>query len=205
MLRGRRNAYHSGSPYGSTSPTGCGSRRATFDGDPNGLQVATGLRSVPVTRTPEASEVPPEMIGRFHAFKLHVHEPERVAPLVEKSRAAVGPDCPLMIDAWMEWDVATTLAVAERVRPFGVAWVEEPLPPDDLRGYAELAGRCPIAIAGGEHEFSAAAFAELIERRLHQVFQPDVCWCGGLTELVKIYNMAKRAGLPTRARICGAP
>ena len=115
-----------------------------------------------------------------------------------RERRAVGPACPLMVDAWMEWDVETTLAVAERLASFDIAWIEEPLPADDLRGYAELAERCPVPIAGGEHEFTAAAFAELIERRLHRVLQPDVCWCGGLTELVKIYNMARSAGL----RVC---
>src|SRR5262249_45916992 len=40
-------------------------------------------------------------------------------------------------------------------------------------------------------EFTAAAFAEIMERRLHHVVQPDVCWCGGMTELVKIYGLAR--------------
>ena len=53
-----------------------------------------------------------------------------------------------------------------------VAWIEEPLPADDLTGYAELCERCPIPIAGGEHEFTAKAFEPLIERKLHQVLQP---------------------------------
>jgi L-alanine-DL-glutamate epimerase-like enolase superfamily enzyme len=77
-------------------------------------------------------------------------------------------------------------------------WIEEPLSPDDLAGYAELTSRCPVPIAGGEHEFTAAAFAELIARRLHAVVQPDVCWCGGMTELVKIYRTAKEQGV----RVC---
>ena len=103
-----------------------------------------------------------------------------------------------MIDAWMKWTVATTLTVAEQIVPCNVAWIEEPLPADDLRGYAELSQRCPIPLAGGEHEFTAAGFAELIDRRLHQVLQPDVCWCGGLSELIQIYELAKQAGL----RVC---
>jgi L-rhamnonate dehydratase len=117
---------------------------------------------------------------------------------IERARRRIGPDRPLMIDAWMRWDVPTTLAVAERIAPFGVGWIEEPLPPDDLDGYAELAARCPVPIAGGEHEFTAVGFRPLVERRLHQVLQPDVCWCGGLTELIRIYEMARRAGL----RVC---
>jgi len=148
--------------------------------------------------------VPPQLAGQHQAFKLHVEPRDGSDPIaaavdfVERSRLAIGPRCPLMIDAWMKWNVATTLAVAERVARHQVAWIEEPLPADDFAGYATLNDQCPIPIAGGEHEFTAAGFADLIERRLHRVLQPDVCWCGGMTELVKIYAMARKAGL----RVC---
>ena len=149
-------------------------------------------------------EVAPEQAERYPAFKLHLEgrtAPDHVGAAVEavaRTRALIGPDRRLMIDAWMRWDLATTLAVARRLAPFGIDWIEEPLPADDWRGYAELTERCPIPIAGGEHEFTAAGFADLIERRMHHVVQPDVCWCGGLTELIKIYQMARAAGL----RVC---
>ncbi len=103
-----------------------------------------------------------------------------------------------MVDAWMQWDVVGTIAFAAEARRLRLDWIEEPLPPDDLAGYAELTWRCPIPIAGGEHEFTAAAFGELIEQRLHQIVQPDVCWCGGMTELVKIYQLAQAQGV----RVC---
>ena len=160
-------------------------------------------RPIPVYHT-AWDTIPPELVGQFRAFKLHVganrvaDRVEAVTGAVERARAVVGPECLLMVDAWMKWDVATTLAVAERVAPLHLGWIEEPLSPDDLGGYAELCDRCPVPIAGGEHEFTALGFAPLIERRLHHVLQPDVCWCGGLTELVKIYRMARAAGL----RVC---
>ncbi len=168
-------------------------------------QLLGGVRHprIPVYHT-VWGELDPALIEQYSAFKLHlevVTGPDCIAAIarvVERARTALGPDRPLMIDAGMRWTVATTLAVAERITPHQVAWIEEPLPVDDLRGYAELTDRCPIPIAGGEHEFTAAGFAELIERRLHHVLQPDVCWCGGLTELVKIYDLAQRAGL----RVC---
>lgn len=149
-------------------------------------------------------EVPPELAAEHAAFKLHLgaaagpNGVEAACRSVERARRIVGADRPLMIDAWMRWDVPTTLSVAERIAPLGVEWIEEPLPADDVRGYAELSVRSPIPIAGGEHEFTAAGFAEIIDRRLHQVLQPDVCWCGGMTELVKIYHRAAEAGL----RVC---
>ncbi len=143
-------------------------------------------------------EIPPELVQSHRAFKLHVENQEDVRGLLERARSVVGPDCELMIDAWMRWDLETTLQVAEQTADLDLAWIEEPLPADDFAGYARLAAKSPIPIAGGEHEFTAAGFAEIIERRLHQVLQPDVCWVGGLTELLKIYRSAREAGL----RVC---
>lgn len=137
------------------------------------------------------------------AVKLHVHPHvddarqlvERVAGQVELARQALGAGRPLMVDAWMQWDLPTTLAIARRIAPLDIQWLEEPLPVDDLDGYAALRDQCPIPIAGGEHEFTALGFQPLIEQRLHQVLQPDACWVGGLTQLVRIYEMAAAAGL----------
>jgi L-alanine-DL-glutamate epimerase-like enolase superfamily enzyme len=173
-----------------------------------GLSVAQLLggstnRSIP-TYVTVWGEVAPELVPQYRAFKLHVEHRqeadrvEAVIRLVEDARRIVGQECPLMLDAWMRWTIGTTLEVAQGVLGQGVAWIEEPLPADDLQGYGELRERCPIPIAGGEHEFTARGFAELIDRRLHQVFQPDVCWCGGMTELVKIYDRARGSGL----RVC---
>jgi L-rhamnonate dehydratase len=121
-----------------------------------------------------------------------------VVHAVEKARALVGPGCPLMVDAWMKWDVPTTLAIADRLVRRNLDWIEEPLSPDDLAGYEVLRDLCPVPIAGGEHEFTAVGFAPLIERRLHRVLQPDVCWCGGMTPLIEIYRRARAADL----RVC---
>jgi len=140
----------------------------------------------------------------FEAFKLHVEHRsdgglvDQVVQTVSQARELIGPQRPLMIDAWMRWDVGTTLSVARHVDPYALEWIEEPLPADDIDGYQQLANHCPVPIAGGEHEFTFAGFRPLIERRLHQTLQPDVCWCGGMTELIKIYESAQRAGL----RVC---
>jgi L-rhamnonate dehydratase len=145
-------------------------------------------------------DIPDALIGKHTAFKIHLGAGpcDEHVEVVKQARARVGPDVALMVDAWMTWDVLFTLRFAERAAHFRLDWIEEPLPPDDLPGYAELVRSSPIPIAGGEHEFTAAGFAELIQRRLHHVVQPDVCWCGGMTELVKIYGMAQEHGV----RVC---
>ena len=145
-----------------------------------------------------------EISASYEAFKLHVEHREdggtveAVAESVQQARKVIGSEPELMIDAWMRWDLETTLKVAKATASLGLSWIEEPLPADDFEGYATLCERSPVPIAGGEHEFTAAGFRELIDRRLLHVLQPDVCWCGGMTELIKIYEMAKQAGL----RVC---
>ncbi len=137
----------------------------------------------------------------YQAVKLHlppVHtEAERklVLTTVQQARQDIGPHVRLMTDAFMNWDVLSALALAGPFAELGVEWLEEPLAPDDFIGYAELSRRTSIPIAGGEHEYTAAGFRELAERRLHAILQPDVTWCGGMTELVKIYKIATEHGL----------
>ena len=140
----------------------------------------------------------------FAAVKLHLpaagteSECETVVGAVRDARRQIGPTVRLMTDAFMRWNVPTTLRLAPEFAQEQVEWIEEPLPADDLAGYAELMRESPIPIAGGEHEYTAAGFQELADRRLHAILQPDVTWCGGLSELIKVYRLAEQAGL----RVC---
>jgi L-rhamnonate dehydratase len=138
------------------------------------------------------------------AVKLHVERfgPEpRIADiqqLVSETRSRLGPEAKIMVDAFAKWNPRTSLEVAEAIADCQIDWLEEPLPPDRLEDYTWLAERSPIPIAGGEHEYTADGFRELIERGAHHVLQPDVNWCGGMTTLVEVYRLAKAANL----RVC---
>lgn len=78
--------------------------------------------------------------------------------------------------------------------PHDLTWIEEPLPPDDHEGYAALSKVSPVPIAGGEHEYTVHGFADLAKVKAHPIWQPDVCWTGGLTQLRAIYALAEREG-----------
>jgi L-rhamnonate dehydratase len=103
-------------------------------------------------------------------------------------RERVGDDFFLAYDCWMALDVPYTLKLIEGLRPYRFKWVEEFLPPDDYWGYAEVRRRAPrdLMITTGEHEASRYGFRMLVDMRCCDVIQPDVGWCGGLTELLKI-------------------
>ena len=155
-------------------------------------------RPIPCYKTGwSPSEVEEGRLEGFRAVKLQVGQQDATGAVeqVRRVREALGPDVRVMTDAFMHWDVETAIQAAQGFAQYDIGWLEEPLPIDDLAGYERLRQESPVPIAGGEHEYTAAAFEMWMQRGLHTVVQPDVCWCGGLTELVKIYAMAKQYGL----------
>lgn len=121
----------------------------------------------------------------------------RNVQLVAAVREAVGPDVELAADAYMGWDRNYAMDMAERLREHRLSWIEEPLMPDQLQGYAQLRERVPWQKwSCGEHSYTKWDFAELIERGASDVLQPDLNRAGGLTEGRKIAALAETAGLP---------
>ncbi len=116
--------------------------------------------------------------------------------LVKVVRDAIGPDVDLMADAYMGWTAQYAIEMIRMVADLGLAWVEEPVIPDDIEGYARIKRECGVAIAGGEHEFTRWGFRELIERRAVDYVQLDVNRVGGVTEARKIVALAQAFSLP---------
>jgi L-rhamnonate dehydratase len=112
---------------------------------------------------------------------------------VEAARRAVGDECELMVDAGQKLNVESSLQRAKLFAPLAVAWLEEPLLPDDRAGYADLCPRSPVPIAGGELDVTPRGFEDLIATGM-QVIQPDVAICGGLTVAREASRMAEAAG-----------
>jgi L-rhamnonate dehydratase len=107
-------------------------------------------------------------------------------------RSKVGDDFWLMFDCWMSLDVNYAKRLAAAAHDYGLKWIEEALPPDDYWGYAELRRSVPrgMMVTTGEHEATRWGFRMLFEMGCADLVQPDVGWCGGITELIKISALA---------------
>jgi L-rhamnonate dehydratase len=107
-------------------------------------------------------------------------------------RERVGDDFWLMYDCWMSLDVRYATRLAQAAQEYGLKWLEECLPPDDYWGYAELRRNVPrgMMVSTGEHEATRWGFRMLLEMGCCDLIQPDVNWCGGMTELIKISALA---------------
>jgi galactonate dehydratase len=116
----------------------------------------------------------------------------RFAERVGRLRQLVGPKVDLMIDNHGRSRPAAALRLMDALTPFGLLWLEEPTPPDDLEALARLRAAGPrMDLATGERLYSKWEYAPLLERRLVDVVQPDLCHAGGITEVKKIAAMAE--------------
>lgn len=117
---------------------------------------------------------------------------------IAKAREMIGKKSELMYNPVMSFNVEFAVRLADRLRPYGLRWFEEPLIPADLEGHIELKRQINwVPIATGEHHRGRWPFRQLVEKRAADILQPDIKWSGGLSELIKIHTIGEAAGLAT--------
>ena len=129
----------------------------------------------------------------FRGAKLKVGKPhvsEDVARLAAV-REAVGDGFELMVDANQAFSVSEAIRRARAFERFNLAWLEEPLPAEDLGGHVELAAHTSIPIAVGESLYAPAHFREYLERDACSIVQVDCARIGGITPWLKVAHLAE--------------
>jgi L-alanine-DL-glutamate epimerase-like enolase superfamily enzyme len=121
---------------------------------------------------------------------------QRNLELVRTVREAVGEGVDVMADAYMGWTLEYAKRMLPLLEPFHLRWLEEPVIPDDIRGYAELKSCGQIPIAGGEHEFTLYGFRELLQAHALDYIQFDTNRVGGITQARKIAALAEAHSVP---------
>jgi L-alanine-DL-glutamate epimerase-like enolase superfamily enzyme len=123
---------------------------------------------------------------------------------IRLAQDVVGKDKRIMVDANQVFNRNEALRRGRVYQQMGCFWLEEPLPPHDVEGCAELAKELDIRIATGENLYTRYAFANLIEHRAADVVQPDNRRAGGLTEWMEIAAVAEVFGLEVASHGGGA-
>jgi L-alanine-DL-glutamate epimerase-like enolase superfamily enzyme len=113
---------------------------------------------------------------------------------VRAVRDRLGDDFLIYTDAAGVYDRAQALKLGRELEALGVAWLEMPIPPEDVEGYGQLADALTLPIALDSLS-SRYEVAEFIRRRGLDVVQPDVCRAGGITECRRIAELADAFGL----------
>lgn len=128
----------------------------------------------------------------YRHLKLHEIAYEPVAA----ARAAAGPAPEIMLDTNCPWTVDEALAMARKLRPLNLAWLEEPVwPPEDFSGLARVRRESGIPIAAGENAQNLMDFRTAFDANALDVAQPSVAKIGGITAMMAIAGLAEARGV----------
>ncbi|MGH3424033.1 MAG: enolase C-terminal domain-like protein [Nocardioidaceae bacterium] len=113
------------------------------------------------------------------------------------AREVCGPDIAIAVDANQRWDVDEAIAWVNELRPFDLAWVEEPTNPDDVLGHAAIARAvAPIPVATGEHMANRVMAKQFMQSAGVGVLQVDATRVAGVNENIAMLLLAARFGVP---------
>jgi L-alanine-DL-glutamate epimerase-like enolase superfamily enzyme len=126
-------------------------------------------------------------------------DPDHDVRLAAAAKGAAGDGVEIMIDAGLGYvaDADVAIRVARELEELGIYWLEEPFEPDEYEAYAALADAVDLTVAAGEQDATRWGFRELIERGRVDLVQPDVTRCGGITETLRIAELARERGVAT--------
>lgn len=120
-------------------------------------------------------------------------------------REAVGGEMDVAMEFHGYWNLPAAVRIARALEPYRPLWLEEMLPQDDLGAYRALKEETDIPLVLSERLMTRWQFRPVLEQRLAQVVNPDICWCGGLSEAKKIATLAEVHQVPIAPHNCGGP
>jgi galactonate dehydratase len=164
-------------------------------------EFAAAAREV-VARGYRALKLDPFGAGRF---ELDRGERLRSVALVEAVRDAVGPDVDVLVEMHGRFTPAVAIGLARDLEPFAPGWIEEPVPPENLRALAKVAARVNIPVATGERLHTRYDFRELFELQAADVIQPDITHLGGIWETRKLAATAETGYVLVAPHNVGGP
>jgi D-galactarolactone cycloisomerase len=127
----------------------------------------------------------------YRLIKLH----EITVEAVKAARETMGPGVPLMVDTNCPWSVDEALAMAEKLRPFDMYWLEEPVwPPEHHVGLAKVRA-AGTTIAAGENAAGVIEFRRAFELGALDIAQPSVTKVGGISEMRRVIALANEFGV----------
>ena len=132
-------------------------------------------------------------------------------------RAAVGPEIMVAMDAHWKFNVNDAIKLAQRLEPFDLLWLEDPIPPENIEAQRHVTHSTRTPICTGENLYRKHGYRELIEKQAARIIAPDIPKMGGLMEAKKVadhadlyyipiapHNVASPIGTVAAAHVCAA-
>ena len=117
-------------------------------------------------------------------------ELQRMYDQISAVRQAVGPNIDILVDMHGRYDAVTGQAVAKRLEPLNLLWLEEPIPAENVEAYKLITESTSTPIAAGENHYLAHGFRRMLEIGAVDIVMPDLQKAGGLGEGQRIANLA---------------
>lgn len=141
----------------------------------------------------------------FDAFKFRIGAevgrnrdewPGRTEEIVPLIRKALGDDVALLVDANSCYSPDKAIAVGRMLQDNGISHFEEPCPYWEFEQTKQVTDALDIDVTGGEQDCMMANWKGMIDGRIVDVLQPDICYLGGISRTLRVAKMAEAAGMP---------
>ena len=131
----------------------------------------------------------------------------RLVEIAAAVREAVGWETSLCVDHFGHGYMTAkeVIRLGHAVEPFGLAWLEDPMPWWDIEGHKQVTDAINVPTAAGEELYLWDGFREMIEKRAVDIIHPDLLTSGGMLETKKIADYAERYGISTALHFAGSP
>ena len=127
------------------------------------------------------------------------------ADTIAAMREAVGPDVEILIDAHGNFNVPTAIRLARRLEPYDLGWFEEPVQPNSNDALRAVREAVDVPLCVGERLYHRWDFVPILKDRLAEYLMPDILWCGGISEMRKIANLAESFYIPVSPHDASGP
>ena len=141
----------------------------------------------------------------FDAFKFRIgaecgHDkdewPGRTEEIVPAMREAMGDGIDLMVDANSCYSPGRAIEVGKMLQDHGICHYEEPCPYWEYDQTRQVTEALEIDVTGGEQDCELQNWRRMIDQRVVDIYQPDVCYLGGMLRTMEVARMAADAGMP---------
>ncbi|WP_140438168.1 mandelate racemase/muconate lactonizing enzyme family protein, partial [Salmonella enterica] len=120
-------------------------------------------------------------------------------------RDAVGPDVDIIAEMHAFTDTTSAIQFGRMIEELGIFYYEEPVMPLNPAQMKQVADKVNIPLAAGERIYWRWGYRPFLENGSLSVIQPDICTCGGITEVKKICDMAHVYDKTVQIHVCGGP
>ena len=117
--------------------------------------------------------------------------------MVKTLRESLGEDYEIMLDCWQSMDYKYIIRLAKNIEEYRPYWLEETVMNDRVEIYKKIKDKISIPLSGAEHDYTRWGMLRFIEKKALDFLQPDIYWAGGLSEVLKISNLATTYDLIT--------